>query len=538
MTKIRHAVALALASLSLPAAAMDFTLGNGIEGKLNATATFGTMIRTESPDPAVLGPLSAARVGLPPGQLFANTGGNDLNFQKNRPVSTVLKAMVDLELNWQNLGLFARAKAWHDFELKDGDRAYGNIPNGFSQNVPLSDSGFDPAAKFSNARLADVYAFGKFNLGGDAILDARVGRQVLNWGVSRFVTGGIDAINARDIPAQVRPGALTQESRVPVGMIYANLAGSKGWGVDAFVQYEFRPTVLPPCGTFFAIANYAATGCNYTSVLGNLNDPTALATGRYSHQVAVVNARDSGQYGVSLRYSASELSTEFRGYAMNYHSRTPFIHGINPNIAGGFGDLATTRLTDPNGLRYALKYAEDIRLYGLSFDTRLDPSARVFGEVAYRPNQPLGLNSTDTIIAFLVRSPTSALNLARNTNAIPPGGEVDLYDRFKVTTASLGASKELPKILGVGRLTLVGELGWSHVDGLPDAGVLRYGRGDAYGAAAVNGVACIDTSAAQKSCALDGFVTTNAWGYRFRLSANYPGAFLWCNAHSFVSVYP
>jgi hypothetical protein len=63
---------------------------------------------------------------------------------------------------------------------------------------------------------------------------------------------------------------------------------------------------------------------------------------------------------------------------MKYHSRTPSIRATNANIAGGYGSLATfSRLTNPNGQKYSLVYPEDIRLYGVSFDTRLDPSVRV-----------------------------------------------------------------------------------------------------------------------------------------------------------------
>ena len=526
---IRPAAALALAGLSLAAAAADFKLGDEVEGKVSATVTAGTIIRTEAPDPAVLGTLSTARVGLPAGQLGGNSGGNDLNFQKGRPVSTVLKGVFDLELKRQNLGVFARVKAWHDFELEDGDRAYGNIPNGFRQNVPLGDSGFDPAAKFSNVRLADAYAFGRFKLGDDkTTLDLRGGRQVVNWGTAHFFAGGIDAINPIDHPARLRPGALAQESKVPVGMIYAKLSGGGAWGVDGFAQYEFRPSVLPQCGTFFAHINYSPIGCNFISVLGGygVNDPTALAAGLYPKRNPDIEARDSGQFGASLRYKAAALNTEFRAYAMNYHSRMPSIRVTLANVGGDYGDMTTTRLTDPNGTKYAAIYVEDIRLYGLSFAAAPAASLRVFGEVAYRPNQPLNLNGSDVIYTFLTRSATAALNLAKNTNAIAPGGTFDSYDRYKVTTASLGASMVLPAAMGAQRPTLSGEIGWSHVAGLPDHGLLRYGRTDDYGLAAVaGGAACADTTAAQKSCAHDGFVTSNAWGYRLRLAANYPGAF-------------
>lgn len=520
------AAALILACLSLPAGAMDFKLGDEVGGKVNATVTAGTMIRTGSPDPGEYGALSGALVGRSVGQLAGNAGSSDLNFQKGRPVSTVLKGVADIELKRRNLGFFARAMAWNDFELKNGNRAYGNTPNGFARNAPLSDNGFAPEAKFSNARFTDVYVFGRAIVGLDTTLDARVGRQVLNWGVSQFVAGGINVVNPLNLAAQQRPGALPQEGKISVGMISANLAGGKDWGAEGFVQYEFLPTALPGCGTFLMTPNYVPTGCNYVSVLPTINDPTALTTGRYPKRSPDAIAKDSGQYGLSLRYTAAGLNTDFRAYAMNYHSRLPSIRVINANVAGGYGTLTTlTRLTDPNGVKYASVYAEDIRLYGLSIDTRLDATMRVFGEIAYRPNQPLNVNPADLIAAFLTRSPTSALVLAKNTNAIAPGGIFDAYDRFKVTTASLGANKAFAKTWGAERLILSGELGWSHVAGLPDTGMLRYGRSEFYGVAAINGYPCTDTSTAQKSCARDGFITSNAWGYRARLSAIYPGTF-------------
>ena len=392
----------------------------------------------------------------------------------------------------------------------------------------MSDQGFDPAAKFSNIQLADAYAFGRFNLASDTALDLRAGRQRVDWGVARMVGGGIDVVNPRDNAARVRPGALPQETRVPVGMVYANLASGGPWGADGFVQYEFRPNVLVPCGTFFDTAYYAPPGCNYASVLGsfNVDDQTALAKGLYPKRGPDVMASDSGQYGLSLRYAASAFNSDIRAYAMNYHSRTPSIRGTNPNVAGGYGSLASfTRLTDPNGLKYAMVYAEDIRLYGLSFAAKPDAGLRLYGELAYRPNQPISLNLSDLVSAFLSRSPYSSLNLAKNSNAIPPGGSFDGYDRFKVTTASLGSNKILPAPWGAEQLSLVGELGWSHVQGLPDPGLLRYGRTDDYGVAAINGYPCVDTSVAQKTCAHDGFVTSNAWGYRLRLAASYPGLF-------------
>ena len=194
---------------------------------------------------------------------------------------------------------------------------------------------------------------------------------------------------------------------------------------------------------------------------------------------------------------------------------------------GSYGSLAPgfSRLLDANGLKYAIVFPEDIRLYGLSVSSRPASATRLYGDLAYRPNQPLTLNPSDQIDAFLRRLPTSALNLARNVNALPPGAQFDAYDRYATTSLILGFEQGLPGIADAERLLLAGELGWSHVAGLPGPGVLRYGRSDDYGLAAIDGLPCIDNTPAQKSCAHDGFVTRNAWGWRLRLAAVYPGAF-------------
>ncbi|MBF0309626.1 MAG: DUF1302 family protein [Magnetococcales bacterium] len=514
-------IALFLLAAPGPVAAMDLPLGNGFQSRINGTISAGTMIRTEAPDTALIGKTSAARAGLSSGQLLGNGGGADLNFQRGKPVSSLVKALVDVEVKRGEYGVFARTRAWYDHELAEGNRPYGNAPNGFRRDAPLSDAGFSPTARFSNLELADAYAFGHFKPTDRSRMEVRLGRQVVHWGASRFTTGGLDTINPLDHPAQTRPGALPQEGRIPVGMVYVNLDGGGAWGADGFLQLEHRSTVQVGCGTFFALSNYSTSGCNYVSVLPTLSDDTALASGRYPKRQADVDSSDAGQFGLSLRYTARSLATEFRAYGLRYHSRSPSVRVTNAEVNGGYG-TATTRLTDANGLRYATLYPEGIQLYGLSFQSRIDDSLRAFGEVARRSGQPLNLNAADLITAFYGRSPTSALNLAKNSNAIPPGGQFDAYDRFPVTTASLGLERSFAAVLGAERLSVAGEAGFSHVENLPNPGVLRYGRPDDYGPGAVDGQPCTDTTAAQKGCSHQGFISDNAWGYRLRLSADYP----------------
>ena len=540
---IEGMVALAIAGSMAPANAIEWRLGEEAQLKINGAVTAGAGIRTEDARPENYGSIAGTRVGRAGGLTSANSGGPNLNFEDDHTWSRVIKGYLDFDLSRKALGVFVRAKAWHDYEYDRGDRPYGNFPNAFAQNQPLSDEGFAKEAKFSGAHFTAAYLYGKLDFEADRRLDASVGRQFLNWGVAQAIPGGINVINPRDFAAAQRPGALAQETRIPIGMVYANLAGAKHWGVEGFVPFEARHDVLAGCGTYFNVATYAPTGCNMATVAlppvgvlaspASRTEPALLASGRYVHRAPDVEADDGGEFGVALRYSFAQLGTDVRAYAMNYHSRAFMLRGINANVGGTFGALNPitgnfSRLTDPNGVRYALIYPEDIRLYGLSFETRRGQATRVFGEISYRPNQPLSINLADVADAFVARNPNSILNQpasGKNALALPPGANFDAYDRYGVTTATLGLNQGFPGVLGAQRTIFGFELGWSHVASLPDPGVIRYGRSDAYGIAAVPGFACTD-SYPGKTCAHEGFVTKNSWGYRTRFALTYADTFL------------
>jgi hypothetical protein len=529
--------------------AADFKLADGVDGSINGTVTVGTIIRTQGPDSSNYGLIPSSAVpGTTTGTLVGQTGGSDLNFAKDHAVSTVLKAMVDLDVHTRNLGLFVRVDAWDDLVQGHDDVAYGNYANGFKPNTPLSDKGFAPDAKFSNARFRDAYLYGEFDGDDRTRAEVRVGRQVLNWGVSQFFGGGVSAAtNPYDIAAQFRPGALAQESRVPVGMVSLTMAAGKEWGLDGYVPFEFRPANVPGCGTFFDVASVVQQGCDMAaafitpipgtplSTIPALTEQSLLSSGYYVHRKADHHPDGLDQFGLALRYTIASWATEVRGYVATTDSTLPNIYSVTIEDvngstlpAGVAGGLA--RLTNPDGLKYSVVFPKGTHMFGASFDTKFDATARVFGEVAYRPNQPLGISPIDLLLASLLRSPTSVLQEQKNILAVPAGGTFEAYDRYRVTTGNLGANKVFLKALGADRIAFAAELGVSHVNDLPDQSVIRYGRGLAYGAAPyeLNGAltACAETKPGLngvpgKTCTDDGFISANAWGLRGRAAATY-----------------
>lgn len=512
MKKIRKTLFLCATSAAcFQTHAIDFSLGEGIRGQLNGAVTLGAQFRTESASPDVYADWpSRALPGVARGQLQGQTGGSDLNFGKGDPVSNVLKAVVELDLKKDNFGLFLRGSAWNDFALGQKNVAYGNYPNGFQANQPLSDLGFASSAQFSNIELRDAFFYGQFKGADQTGLDIRVGRQLLDWGGAVLHTGGINAgIHASDYPSQQRPGALSSEGKLPLGMLNAKWATGKLWSLEGFVAYESRSAVLPGCGTYFDVSSFAPQGCDFAALAG-ASERSLLSSGSYLHRNADVKASRSGQYGVSLGYKAQPWDADFKLYAMNTHSTLP--------------SLRMTINTTTPGLRsvnYSMVYPEDVSLFGVSFLKKFSQTTRVFGEVAYRPDQPIHLNAYDVLSGFVTRSPTSVLALHKGIGTIPAGGTFDAYDRFGVVTGSLGVDMVYPKFMGADRVVWLAEVGFSQVNGLPDTSVLRYGRALPYnGAAYVGGAACLD-AVSGKTCTSDGYISQRAWGLKMLVTATY-----------------
>ena len=545
---MRQLTALAFVTIALPAAAGEFQLSAdslNLTGTLSGTVSLGTMIRADNPGPDSYPYITSQILGLPAGNALGTSGSADTNFKKNKPVSTVLKALVDLDIHGRDLGIFVRGSAWRDLELGRGGVLYGNFPNGYQAGAPLSDRGFAPEARFDNVMLRDTYAYGGFAVAPGVIASVRVGRQTMDWGQSLLTGGGINAaINPIDFAANYRPGVLPEESKLPTGMLSFSLTADKTWGADAFLKYEFRGPVLTGCGTFFDAASLFPAGCNLAGAIGNTNatlatvaslsEPSILQSGYYVHRAPDANPSTSGQWGVSLRYKAAVMSLELKGYLLNTHSVAPALR-VYKEAVGGLNPL--TRLSDPNGLRYALTFAENVHLVGMGFDARPNHLSRIYGELALRSNAAVNWNGNDLLTAALSPGVSNTLlNLARNTNAVPLGGSFDAFDRYKVTTASVGGNRVLPDALGAQRVALSAELGFNHVSGLPDPNVMRFGRAFAYGAAPYQGstTACseaiqasgIPAGFAGKTCTTEGYVSSNAWGFRLNLSAHYAEAIL------------
>ncbi|MDH1511330.1 DUF1302 domain-containing protein [Pseudomonas mosselii] len=563
--KLPLAVSLA-STLASPAFAVSFNIGE-IEGQFDSSLSVGASWSTANPNKNLIGANNGGR------GLSQTSDDGHLNFKKGETFSKIFKGIHDLELKYGDTGVFVRGKYWYDFELKDENREFKDI----------SDSNRKEGAKSSGAELLDAFVYHNYSI-ADLPGTVRLGKQVVSWGESTFIGGGINSINPIDVSAFRRPGAEIKEGLIPVNMFYLSQSVTDNLTAEGFYQIEWDQTVVDNCGTFFSQPDVIADGCNnnlavlakQANVAGRLG-PIAAPTMRAlaaqgvswgSPDEGVIvrrgpdrDARDGGQFGLALRYMYEPLNTEFGGYFMNYHSRAPIFSGrganarfYNPNnlaaalvgagVPGGAISPALLQQLMPlyvaGNSSYYVEYPEDIRLYGLSFSTTLPTGTAWSGEISYRPNAPVQLNTTDILYSGLTPLDPNASVLRGTPDTDQPG-----YRRKEITQLQTTFTHFFDQVMGAERLTMVGEVGWTHVGGLESTSKMRYGRDPVYGPGPLPNGRCqslnattlagVDQNNLSRYCENDGFTTSDSWGYRVRAIWDYNNVFAGVNLRPSVA---
>jgi hypothetical protein len=500
------------------AQAVSFNIGE-IEGQFDSSLSVGASWGMRDADKKLVG-VSNGGTGQ------ASTGDDGrLNFKKGETFSKIFKGIHDLELKYGDSGVFVRGKYWYDFELQDENREFKQISNNHR----------DEGARSSGYELLDAFVYHNYSI-GDLPGAVRVGKQVVSWGESTFIGNSINSINPIDVSAFRRPGAEIKEGLIPVNMLFASQSLTNQLSVEGFYQLNWENTVVDNCGTFFG-NDVVAHGCNNNYTVGSPAiaplQPVAAAFGQgfqVTREGVVVQrakdreARDGGQFGAALRWLGDD--TEYGLYFMNYHSRTPTVGTITANtnlatigrivnaanaIAPGSGaGLAQSTMLGRG--QYYLDYPEDIRLYGASFSTTLPTGTAWTGEISYRPNAPVQLNTTDLTLALVNPIAGNTASPIRSSFGSDNSG----YRRKEITQIQSTMTQFFDQVLGAERLTLVGEAAYVHVGGLEAKTKLRYGRDSVFGAYGYQG----DT---------DGYVTANSWGYRARAILDYNNVFAGVN---------
>lgn len=511
--------------VAVPVQAVEFSFAdNEISGSLDTTLSYGQLWRVQ---------------GQSKNNDDVNVNDGNRNFDTGL-VSEVFKITSDLEMNYQNYGFFVRGTAFYDTQIMDrrNDFNSGDRPAQPSQNFPRDDS-FTRDTRHSagrNAQILDAYVYGNWDV-AERPLSARLGRQVFNWGEGVFYRGGVNTSNPVDGARFRLPGSEIKEVLIPVEAVSFNIGLTDNLSMEAFYQFNWKETAIDPVGSYFSETDLFAEGGStaysfqpalipLAGLYSGLGATGGLQGGRnvdangYIKVASIgkdINAKNDGQFGVAFRYIAEQLnSTEFGFYFVNYHAKEPTVaadlgdyqqlnlqtiaQGVcaasglgglcaDPAVWSGFmtaaGGLAT--LDAANGVNARREYVEDIRMYGISFNTTLG-NASVFGELSYRPNLPIGIAATNDLLGDLLRqAPQLVQGQQVNIGGsnLQLGDEIHNYERVEAYNASLGTIYNFGPSLGFDALTGVAELASEHLRGsdlkyTAYDGSTRYyaGRGD------------------------------------------------------------
>lgn len=361
----------------------------------------------------------AQRVAEQNDSLLANANGDDGNraFNRHSLIKNRFDVLTEADLNlgkvgpFYDLGAFVRARAWYDGVY---NKSHDHNSPATSNNLSVPYNEFTEETRKQHgddAEMLDYFFYAGADLAGhDTTL--RVGSQALNWGETLFLLGGVATSQGPvDATGFNQPGAELKELFMPVEQVALQTSLTDNVSVEAYYQWEWEKHRLDAAGSYFSTADLIDAG----------GESLILAPGVAFSRGEDQRAKDSGQWGIAMRFLVEELAgTEFGLYYINYHDQLP---QVTLDMANG---------------KYFLDYAEDVHLWAASFGTVIG-STNVSGEISYRENAPVGVVDAANPFAY-----DRAELMHYSLSAIHIFGANSLMDNLSIT-AEAGADHVLDK---------------------------------------------------------------------------------------------
>jgi hypothetical protein len=495
---------------------------------------------------------------------------------------------TDLQFKWGDLGLHLRGLGIFDEVNTDFTETHPNTryqPAETKRSKRIEDIGG------KRLDLLDAYVTYPLSLGG-RVYHLSVGEQRIRWGEANTIQlNSIGEINPIDANLLTFPGAELADIFLPVGLATLSTDLTENLALEVLYQYRWEPTEAHAAGSFLSTSDGLAGGDYAVLAEGQASeDPRFIGTPQStfglisssSFSVPIMPpsfgaARDGGQYGFSLRgYLPDFMSgTELAFYALNYHSRLPYLSMISAdescwrdsaNFAEAIVDCRGFNGTlNPTGLglepvpldtaRVVIDYPEDIHMFGVSFNTTVGLWS-LAGEYSFRPNLPLLVQQQDTVFAAAnpifprqelvipgvatiptaeIAAPDFLETRYRGNRNIQPNTLIRGYEREKVGQLSLTGIRVLSGTgnpVGADQILLLVEAGFTHVLDMPGLDELQFDGGGADAThfspgADGSGDGVQETRRTVPTMQTDGFADDFAGGYRVLARLEYNNLVEW-----------
>lgn len=263
-----------------------------------------------------------------------NIDDGDLNYPKKATFSEALTGVTELSLNYRDkAGIFVRGSGLYDWKVMDDRTAHS----------PLDHDAKGVVGSYS--RLLDAFGYWRFDL-GTRRSELRLGRQVVDWGESTFIPGGLNAVNYFDVTALQVPGAELKQALLPDEMAVFNMQLSKNLSTQLLYLFDWHKDIIEPDGAYFSTSDVAGAGGNrvilgfgaigdsgvdYTSLGGTL-----IRDFQTIPRLADRKDSQAGQFGVNFKLYLPNFSqgTQLGFYFLDYRSRLPVVSLMTGTQAG------------------------------------------------------------------------------------------------------------------------------------------------------------------------------------------------------------
>lgn len=584
-------------------------------GKLNLTPDLcdGDDCRDFGGDPAP----NQRLVDAPGGFAAHNQDNGNLNYEQYDPVAASLKWTSELSAYWRDVVFRARGELTFDAINYNFENTHAN-----TRYQPRHTARADVIEDQVGARLDLLEAFVAvpFTLAGHEIL-LSVGEQRVRWGEATTIQlNSLNEINPPDQNLLYVPGVELADIFKPVGMVSLTANLNENTALELLYQYRWEALAPAAAGSFMSTSDIGGGGDYAVIAEGQFpEDPDFVGVpqgtlGLISSSSASVpimpesygEPRDGGQYGVSLRGYLPDFyhGVEWGLYFLNYHSRLPYgsIYAtdagcwreasnlvgaiaacglFNGSLTGiGLDAIVPPELLDLIGsdgtfsgtlgglgkepvpldtLKVFLDYPEDIRMFGVSFNTTVGLWS-LAGEYSYRPNLPAQVHLQDLVFAGVnpvfprqeivipgvatIPTAQSAVpnfiesRYRRNSN-IQPNQLIRGWEALQVGQLSLTGIRIFSSSnpIGADQIILITEAGFTHVMDMPGLHEMQFDGGGANATHAGPGAdgsgsgGVPDTRRIAPTQQTRGFADDFAWGYRVLARLEYndfiPGVPTW-----------
>jgi hypothetical protein len=342
------------------------------------------------------------KVASPTNELNNNDGDLALS---HGLISDRIQDVTSFDISDNGYGFDVSDEAFYDsvYEQKSQDSSqstYNAIGSSSKFNATTS------ALIGRNVELRNLFGYGSFNVGGIPV-SLRVGRQALIWGESLFFPdNGIaygmvpfDGVEAANVP-----NAEVKDILLPVGMASMSAQLTDSIRLEAYYEFEFEKTIIPPSGSYYSSFDFFDGGGQRIIVA----PPNPFFPGDYLFRGPDIKHSADGNFGLALHYEPDSAPYDFGLYALQYTDRAPQIYTYPI-----FGPPSPTADGLSQGT-YRLVYPTHIKIFGASASDTIG-DWNIAGEISARINAPL----TNTGVTVLPGEQPNA-----NTNALYPTGKI------------------------------------------------------------------------------------------------------------------